>query len=161
MKAAVLQTFYSPHGGYADQTGHAMIYEFTHREDGHYDIDVYNTDAGIEYHEGTELDAEYKSQHVVRFENVVPEELGFSEKNSSSCFFSRSCPRSILPFKKSYTNLQNCINKSDTSTEQSCWRFTCQNSAGKFREHHLEDPPDLRGLLNGCTKEDSPLLEDS
>ncbi len=82
-------------GGWSDKEGgHALVYKFTKKEDGLYDIYIYNTGAGTEkYHahllveEGTR-----KSTLIcpyVKFQGVPPSRLGFFENEAHPEFFKR------------------------------------------------------------------------
>ncbi|MBN4066510.1 DUF3638 domain-containing protein [Simkania negevensis] len=73
---------YAIPGGWAGSPGHAMIYTFTKRPDGCYDIKIYNTGAGTgEYHNILEEGLKTKISPLVHYEGVSCEEIFFSEKN--------------------------------------------------------------------------------
>jgi len=60
-------------------TGHAMIYEFIRRSNGNFDLVVYNTGGGAEYHPTLMAkNQKVKIQRMLKFENVLPEEFGLS-----------------------------------------------------------------------------------
>lgn len=69
-------------GGWDDTpkaTGHSMVYEFYRRDDGNYDIKIYNTGEGAsDYHAIASDGKKEKIQRVIQFKGVIPEELGLS-----------------------------------------------------------------------------------
>ena len=77
-------------GGYEGlSSGHAVLYEFCKNADNTYDIYLYNTGAGTEYHPQIQRDGIPFYQAAIKFENVFPGELDLSPQNSTegSSFF--------------------------------------------------------------------------
>ncbi|MCL6756374.1 MAG: DUF3638 domain-containing protein [Candidatus Rhabdochlamydia oedothoracis] len=77
-------------GGYQDLSGgHAVLYEFYKKTDNTYDIYLYNTGEGIQYHPRVQRNGMSFYQAAIKFEGVLPEELDLSPQNSrqDSSFF--------------------------------------------------------------------------
>lgn len=77
-------------GGYLDLSGgHAVLYEFCKNTDNTYDIYLYNTGEGIQYHPQIQRNGTSFYQAAIKFEGILPEELGLFPKNSmqGSSFF--------------------------------------------------------------------------
>ncbi|KAG6559680.1 Protein of unknown function (DUF3638) [Candidatus Rhabdochlamydia oedothoracis] len=77
-------------GGYQDLSGgHAVLYEFYKKTDNTYDIYLYNTGEGIQYHPRVQRNGISFYQAAIKFEGVLPEELDLSPQNSrqDSSFF--------------------------------------------------------------------------
>ncbi|MEK7339654.1 MAG: hypothetical protein AABZ92_02940, partial [Verrucomicrobiota bacterium] len=78
-------------GGYQDQSGgHVVLYEFYKKANNHYDIYLYNTGEGIGlYHPQIHKEGILFYKAVIKFEDVLPEELDLINQNDSerSLFF--------------------------------------------------------------------------
>lgn len=76
-----------------DETGHALIYFFKKREDGLYDIYLYNTGGGIKRHDSILVTDGTRRKQLycpyIKFQGVEPERLGITQKTECSNFFER------------------------------------------------------------------------
>jgi hypothetical protein len=80
--------------GDRDLIGHSMVFTFTKREDGNYDIKLYNTGSGIgKYHMSKMVTDGMKEKQIycpyVAFESVPPAFLGFRQNTADSGFFQK------------------------------------------------------------------------
>ncbi|MES2199801.1 MAG: DUF3638 domain-containing protein, partial [Chlamydiota bacterium] len=74
--------------------GHALLYKFTKKKDGLYDVYIYNTGAGTEkYHDKLEVEEGTRKSTLicphVKFQGVSPSQLGFSKSEAYPEFFER------------------------------------------------------------------------
>lgn len=72
---------YVRRGRYQGRPGHAFLDIYVRRADGNFDVYIFNTGAGTEYHPFLKDNAKGKSriQPVIKFENVLPSELCLSK----------------------------------------------------------------------------------
>lgn len=73
--------------------GHYLIYTFTKQENGNYDIYIYNTGDGVQYHSSQTIQEGLQTDTLicpyVKFQSVPPEKIGISPNIVNSGFFSR------------------------------------------------------------------------
>ncbi len=75
-------------------TGHAMLYKFTKTEEGLYDVYIYNTGSGAKkHHDKLEVEEGTRKSTLicpyVKFQGVLPSQLGFSKEEAHPEFFER------------------------------------------------------------------------
>ncbi len=139
---------YTMPGGWKGFPGHTMLYEFIKNEDGTYDILIFNTGSGAEYHQIKVVENKEKICAIKRYANVTAEELFFAKekKEIKPALFQKliEC-RFLIDHDKSATITAHDIyitfshlNKRELAVDHSFIEFSTLQRAGTCSYRVLE-----------------------